>query len=88
MTNLLITPTIHMNGTSRAALVEQYVTALDAVDAAIAALMAATPNGRDYYPQGVEAITTALVEHQARIDRLATTRGELSEIAERIGAYV
>jgi hypothetical protein len=50
--NPLITPTIHLNGTSREALAEQYANIMTAANALLDAIRAAAPNDRDYYPQG------------------------------------
>ncbi len=78
-------PTIHMNGTSRAELVDgQLMPAIDALHAAIAALERACPNGRDYYPQGRDATQEALRQHANRLHHLTAVRAELVEIAEAI----
>lgn len=77
-------PTIHLNGTSREALLEGYVTAISAVNDAMAKLAAAAPNGRDYYPQGTGALTEAQQEHEARAAKLRSVAAELQEIAEAL----
>jgi len=56
----MIIPTVHLNGTSGQDLLEQQQAILDALRAVREAMMAATPNGRDYYPQGEDAIGEAL----------------------------
>lgn len=61
-----IKPTIHLNGTSPKELLELYRNAYRAVNAADAALDAAGPNGRDYYPHGPGVISQAIDEHYAR----------------------
>lgn len=61
----MITPTIHMNGTSRTALLDALLDAGHAVTLAREALMACAPHGRDYYPQGEAAIGQATREHLA-----------------------
>lgn len=63
----MITPTVHLNGTSGGALLEQILKARAALDAALDAMREAEPNGRDFYPQGNNAINTAIAEHLARI---------------------
>ena len=82
----MITPTIHMNGTSRDELLNQLVNAADAVFAAIETHAACHPNARDYYPQGPEACCTAQRAHKARASMLDTVRRELIEMAESIDA--
>lgn len=76
----MIIPTIHLNGTSRDTLLEQVTDAYSAVKAAIAAVQQAAPNGRDYYPQGNDAIGTAMREHADRIRKLTEVANELEEI--------
>jgi hypothetical protein len=56
----MLTPTIHLNGTSREALLRGFADAADAVRDALAAVQATYPNGRDFYPQGPGAITQAM----------------------------
>ncbi len=80
----MIFPTIHLNGTGRQALVDQLCDACTAINAAVSAMGEASPNGRDYYPQGPDALPQALREHQDRIARLIAVREELMEIAEKI----
>lgn len=77
-------PAVHVSGTSRDVLIEQLVTAMEALDGALAALQAACPNGRDYDPKGASAIHWALFRHVSRVQRLAEVRAELREIAESI----
>jgi hypothetical protein len=57
-------PTIHMGGTSRWQLADQYSEAASAVRTAIAKNKAAAPNPRDYYTQGPEAFSLAMTEGQ------------------------
>ena len=78
-------PVIHRNGTSREALMEQYLDARNAVEDAIVALGKAAPNGRDYYP--VEgAFSEAVTEHAARVNALCAVSKELYEIIEALDA--
>jgi hypothetical protein len=77
-------PTIHLNGTSKDALFQQVCNAIDAVHAAGDALAQATPNGRDYYPQGQEAIYAAMRQHEARMTKLREVARELETIAQAI----
>jgi len=78
------TPTIHLNGTSRAALLDAYTEASAAVRHAIAAVQNAHPNARDYYPQGDSATGEAMAEHMERLRKLQAVREELYTIAEAI----
>jgi hypothetical protein len=80
----MMTPTIHMNGTSQERLLQQVLDTTDALRQALAKLREATPNGRDYYPQGPEAIYAALDEYRDRDKRLRAVLAELEELAMAI----
>lgn len=78
-------PVIHLNGTSREALMEQYLDARNAVEEAIVALGKAGPNPRDYYP--VEgAFSEAIAEHAARVNALRVVSKQLYLIIEALDA--
>lgn len=76
----MIVPTIHLNGTSKEALLDLLHEAGIAVNNATAAVMLTAPNGRDYYPQGPQAISQAIAEHDSRIKRLADIYDELANL--------
>lgn len=63
-------PTLHLNGTGKTTLRDEYAAAYDAIDKAIDALAAATLNGRDYYPQAEGAYYQARSERDAALDQL------------------
>jgi hypothetical protein len=84
MNRKLTIPTVHMNGTQAAVLVQQIKDARRAVRDAIVALEGMDPNGRDYYPQGEGAYERARREHTARIAALAGISAELAYIHEEI----
>ena len=74
------TPTIHTNGSSPEHLLKGLKEAYRAVGIAMRALDEAAPNGRDYYPQGHNAVEEATREHQFRAVRLRSVREELEEL--------
>lgn len=78
----MMQPTIHLNGTSKESLFGQYEKALDAINAAIEAVVQCAPNGRDYYPQGPAAYEKASEEHGARLLKLTDIKAEIMELAE------
>jgi hypothetical protein len=82
--NLMMKPTVHLNGTSAGDLFEQLSEALSALRAAETKLQSAAPNGRDYYPQGPDAIHKAQEEHYARCIKLRDVINDLSELQEHI----
>ncbi len=75
------TPTININGTSSKELLDGFRKAHRAVSDAMNALNEAAPNGRDYYPQGPDALREAQQEHRARLEKLQSVKTELQEIA-------
>lgn len=77
----MITPTIHLNGTSGEALLDQVTTAAQAAQELLRALFAASPNGRDYYPQGPDALRQAETEYRSRVARVQSVLTELDKFA-------
>jgi hypothetical protein len=73
-------PTIHLNGTSKAQLVESLCNASVALRAAYTALKETAPNGRDYYPQGPAAMDAAQEEHFDRLRRVDAVRKEIDQL--------
>ena len=71
------TPTIHLNGTGASPLQNGYEAAYRALTDAINAVNEASPNARDYYPQGAQAYSQAVKEHSRRLAALAQVRDEL-----------
>lgn len=78
----MVTPTVHLNGTSGVDLLRQVHEAAEALRAAMETLSAAAPNGRDYYPQGEQAYSQASKEHEDRMARLRAVYDELGAIYE------
>jgi hypothetical protein len=76
----MITPTIHLNGTSRASLLEGYHNAYNAIEAAIDAVAKTAPHGRDYYVKDNNAIIIATNEHRNRLRNLENIRKEIETI--------
>jgi hypothetical protein len=74
-------PTIHINGTSRERLLEALSDAGEALRKAREALAQTAPNGRDYYPQGLDALRAAEREHWARMEKLFQVQQELEYMA-------
>ena len=77
-------PTVHLNGTNAKDLLADNLAAWRAVRAAIDVLRAAAPNGRDYYPQGTEAVGQAIDEHWHRIGRLQSVADEIEAILKHV----
>lgn len=77
-------PTIHTNGTSRERLLDNALDARAYLLKAIHELEGNGPNGRDYYPQGPDALKLAQQEHGARIATLRGVYAELGFLAEAI----
>jgi hypothetical protein len=80
----MILPTIHLNGTHKDTLIEDYSKVGYALLIAETALIENGPNGRDYYPQGPVAFGQAALEHQKRVARLKDIRAEIEQIIYHI----
>jgi len=77
-------PTIHLNGTSLVDLIKQYEEAHQSVYHAVLETEKASPNARDYYPQGDSASYEARQEHIHRMERLRDVLRELEQILLRL----
>jgi len=77
-------PTIHRNGSSADSLLDAVTEASEALFQAMDKMEKTHPNGRDYYPQGPEAIKQAEREYQDRMRRVMAVRAELVNLAEAI----
>ena len=71
------TPTVHLNGTSRQALLDGYSEAHRLLEEARKAMAETAPNGRDYYPQGPDAIRLATIEHGERMAKIEALMDDL-----------
>jgi hypothetical protein len=80
----MIIPTIHLNGTSAKELIKQLEDAFHTLNVAKKALASASPHGRDYYPQGNEAIGQAVKEYRARMDKIIDVQNELIRLMDGI----
>lgn len=78
-------PTIHMNGTSLERLIDDNQRSIDALRNAIETMAQTGPNGRDYYPQGGNAMEDAQNEHRARMQKVQDVMRELETIGEYLG---
>jgi hypothetical protein len=80
-TEKLAVPTVHLNGTSKADLLEQQAKAREKINETLLALQEASPHPRDYYVQGTEIWNLAVKQHQARVKRFQQTYDELMQIS-------
>lgn len=80
----MIFPTIHLNGTSREALAAPLREAHEKLGEALAALEACAPHGRDYYPQGPQALRAATREFIEQRDRVSHARGWVAALLEHV----
>ena len=79
-------PSVHLNGTSRSALVAQYEAAAQGLRAALEGLVEASPNGRDYYVQGDGAFEEARREHYSRVDRVRAVLDEIEALHAEVAS--
>lgn len=80
----MILPTIHHNGTSKDSLISDLCGVSAALELAYQAMKQASPNGRDYYPQGADAIGIATNEHMDRLRRLDALKTEIDTMTRAI----
>lgn len=80
----LSVPTVHLNGTSRDALMAEMMAAIEAVRNAETALNAMTWHARDFYVQPDGAWEVAREQQRQRALALDTVRVELEVICEAV----
>ena len=85
-TKELIVPCVHLNGTSKESLLDQYEAAHSALQTTFDALRQTVPNGRDFYPYGGTEIERALKEHYSRLRAVGNVINEIEALAEEVSA--
>lgn len=80
MTDDLMMPTLHLNGSGYERLRETWFAALIALRAAEESLQEATPHDRDYYVLGGDAGRCARAEHSKRLEAVRDAMHEVREI--------
>lgn len=76
----LVKPTVHLNGTGKQTLIDEWQDAVNILNAAYRALKLCGPNGRDYYPQGPDACSAATGQHFDRLRVIDAVKGELEAL--------
>jgi hypothetical protein len=85
----LAVPTLHLNGSSAAGLMNPIRDAASAINDAMERLAACAPHGRDYYVQAdPKALEIATAQHVARRDKLQGVYDELVAVWEKIEEQV
>lgn len=88
MSENIMLPSIHVNGTSARQLLDDYHDAAHHLQEALNALDRCAPNGRDYYPQGQFAINRAIEEHVRRTSWIRSALAEIEAIGEHVSNHV
>jgi hypothetical protein len=81
----VVTPVIHLNGTSKEELLNLREDAYAALDAAASALRQMAPNARDY--QGWEDFERARAQHAARVKALRDVQKAIEDECAAINGY-
>jgi hypothetical protein len=81
-------PTVHLNGTSGEELLAQLNTAILQLIQARRAVVAAAPNGRDYYLQGDQALQLVMAQHERRCADLSRMLAEVEEMRDHVQAVM
>lgn len=85
----MMTPTVHLNGTSAGDLLESYMHASSKLRDALDALVRCGPNARDYYVKKEPgAFEIAREEHQDRVKRLTSVIKELEALSASVADFV
>ncbi len=77
-------PIVHLNGTSKEDLLQQYLDAGHALQAALEAMRGSYPNGRDYYPVGADGYQQARNRWDAHLAHVREALAECQATAEHI----
>lgn len=83
----MIHPTIHINGTAKVDLMEQWNNAYLALSIAYEAVNNAAPNARDYYPQGSEAFKEAVLQHAKMMDDIMAAMDVIDQLRTKASNY-
>ena len=81
----LTLPSIHLNGSGRRMLTEDYTTAYHALQAAIRAFQSIDCNARDYYTQGADAFYQARSQRDIQLQHLAGVQHYLEAHLAHLG---
>lgn len=82
MSDAVIAPKVHRNGTSRKQLIEQISQANIALNEAVEAMAKMSPNARDYYL--TDNYSAARYAHVLRVEALKKVQDEIIAIGEII----
>jgi len=77
-------PTLHLNGTGKTTLRDEYAAAYAAIDHAIRVFGEATCNARDFYPQSADAYYQARDERREALGHLLAAKDYIGRILEGI----
>lgn len=80
----LVVPCVHLNGTSKAALVQALTDSYVALATASEALAASAPNARDYYVLDAGAFERARAQHESRQQRIAEVLAEIVHLSAAV----
>lgn len=78
----LVLPVVHLNGTSKNGLLQQYCDSMAALRKAIQSLPA--PHGRDYYPKGEDVIQAAIAQREGWQIAIQNVLDQVEEIATHV----
>lgn len=84
----LVKPAINMNGTAASDLLDGYIKAMNAIQAASNAVARTSPNGRDYQTVHPDNLRHAMLQHSQRLQKLDAIRAELGALAEHAAHHV
>jgi len=84
----LLTPTIHLNGTTGRHLLDQQLQVMEALQDVLTAMRNACPNARDFYPQGEGMATQARQAYNDRYRLISDLHAEYETLALEINSLI
>ena len=85
--NTIAKPSCHINGTRPEDLRDGFIEVYRSLDAVAEKLKEHCPNGRDYYPQGVNVLDQAIKEHYDRLTTIRRMMDEMMSLAEHCSEF-
>lgn len=80
----IVAPVVHLNGTSKTALMRQLLEARTGIERALELLAETAPNGRDFPGNSARLLPIATAQFHARVGHLEAVNAELQELLNRV----
>ncbi len=81
---MILAPTLNVNGTYAGTLVDGFLEAARAIEAAYNRVVETVPNGRDYQTAPVGSLRIAIEQHEARLRLLRQVYDDMLSLADAV----